>query len=66
MLSDFAICGFQDIALTVRGDFRILNTVRSPIDYEDQSRLNAFSPQDEREPIMTRVTMQLIENKTSR
>ena len=33
MLSDFTICGFQDIALSVRGDFRTLNSVGAPKDY---------------------------------
>ena len=60
MLSDFTICDFQDIALTVIGDFRTLNSVGRPKDYEDQNKLSVFSPQDECEPIMTRDTMQLI------
>ena len=61
MLSDFTICGFQDIALNVRGEFRTLNSVGTPKDYEDYRRLNGFSPQNERETIMTWATMQLIE-----
>ena len=61
MLSDFIICGFQDIALSVRGDFRTLNSVGAPKDYEDHKRLNEFSPLNEHETVMTRATMQLIE-----
>ena len=61
MLSDFTICGFQYIALNVRGDFRTLPSVGEPKDYEDHSRQSVFSLQDECEPIMTRATMQLIE-----
>ena len=61
MLSDFTICGFQDIALNVRGDFRTLNSVGAPKDYEDHKRLNEFSPRNEHETVMTRATMQLIE-----
>ena len=60
MLSGFTICGFQDIALNVRGDFRTLNSVGGPKDYEDHNRLSVFSPQYECEPIMTSATMQLI------
>ena len=63
MLSDFTICGFQHIALSVRGDSRTLNGVGSPKDYEENRKLNVFSSQDERETIMTRATMQLIETK---
>ena len=59
--SDFTICGFQDIALIIRGDFRTLNSVGAPKDYEDHYRLCFFLPQDECEPIMTRATIQLIE-----
>ena len=44
MFSEFTICGILDIALTVRGDFRILNSVGAPKDYEDHSRLNVFLP----------------------
>ena len=61
MLSDFNICGLQDIALSVRGDFRTLNSVERPKDYEDYSSLCVFSPQNDRKTIMTRATMQLIE-----
>ena len=61
MLSDFTICGFQDIALSVRGDIITLNNVEAPKDCEDKRRLNTFSPQNECEPIMTRATMHLIE-----
>ena len=61
MLSDFTICGFQDIALSVRGDFRTLNSVGAPKDYEDHRRLNKFSPLNEHETVMSRATMQLIE-----
>ena len=64
MLSDFTIYGFQDIALSVRGEFRTLNSVEATSDYENQNRLNVFSPQHLRELIMTRVTMQLIETKS--
>ena len=61
MLSDFTICDFQDIALNVRGEFRTLNSVGAPKDYEDHSRLTVFSPQDKCQPIITRATLQLIE-----
>ena len=57
LLSYFKISDFQDIALSVRGDFRTLNNVGTPKDYEDHRRLNAFSPQDETETIVTRATM---------
>ena len=61
MLSDFTICGFLDIALSGSSDFRTLNSVRAPKDYEDHRRLNKFSPLNEHETVMTRATMQLIE-----
>ena len=57
MLSDFTICGFQDIALSVRGDFRTLNSVGAPKAYEDHRRLNGFSSQNECETLMTRATI---------
>ena len=60
MLSDFTICGFQDISLYFSRDFRTLNSVGGTKDYEDHNRLSVFSPEDECEPIMTSVTMQLI------
>ena len=60
VLYDFTICGFQDITLNDRGDFRILNTAGAPKDYEHYSRLSIVSPEDECEPIMTRATIQLI------
>ena len=60
VLCDFTICGFQDIALNDRGDFRTLNTAGAPKDYEHYSRLSMVSPEDECETIMTRATMQLI------
>ena len=47
MLSNFPICVLQDIALNVRGDFRTLNSLGGPKDYEDHSTLTVFSPQDE-------------------
>ena len=43
MLSDFTICGFQDIALNIRVEFRTLNSVGAPKDYENHSRLSVFS-----------------------
>ena len=61
ILSDFTLCGFQDIALNVRGDFRTLNSVCAPKDYGDHSRLSVFSPKNECETIMMKATMQLIE-----
>ena len=61
--ADFTIYGFQDTALSVRGEFRTLNSIGATSDYVDQNRLNAFLPQHGHELIMTRVTMQLIETK---
>ena len=57
MLSAFTICDFQDIALSVRGDFRTLNSLGAPKHYKDHRRLNGISPQNEHENIMTRATM---------
>ena len=39
MFSDITICDFQDIALSVRGDFTTLNSVERPKDYKDYSSL---------------------------
>ena len=57
MLSAVTICDCQDIALSVRGDFRTLNSLGAPKHYKDHRRLNGISPQNEHENIMTRATM---------
>ena len=64
MLSDFTICGFHNISLSTRGDFRTLNRVGDTTDYEVHNSLRVFSTLDECEPIMTRDTMQLIETES--
>ena len=55
LLSDFAICDFQDFALSVRRDLRHLNSVGVPTDYYDHCRLKAFSSQDEEESVVSKV-----------